>query len=97
MAEYVPEPTVDLDIRGVVAWIEAVEPGADEPVLIVSDGEVTVRFTLGAGGKREQAQKGAARLLEGARVFAGHATLAGLPDGSTFAHPAECGPHTGPG
>jgi hypothetical protein len=67
-----PEPDLDFDIRDLRGWITSADP--DDPdctdlVLIITDGDTTVRFLSGMGGGPILAWMGARRLADVAVQF----------------------------
>lgn len=73
MPEELPEPMVDLDARALRAWVDRADredPDCGDVVLVISDGDVTVRITSGAGGRMQLAHFGADRLEIAAGQFA---------------------------
>lgn len=73
MADELPEPVADLDARTLRAWVERADmddPDCDDVVMVISDGDVTVRITSGAGGRMQLARFGTDRLEVVAEQFA---------------------------
>lgn len=65
MPDELPEPVADLDARALRAWIERADmedPACDDVVMVISDGDVTVRIVSGIGGRQILARFGAERL-----------------------------------
>jgi hypothetical protein len=89
------EPDLDLDARSLRAWVEVADmsdPDSNDAVLIISDGDVTVRVMTGLGGSSRLARFGAERLSIAAEQFA--AALASSR-GRARAEPVH-GPLNGP-
>lgn len=89
MADELPEPMIDLDAHALRAWVDRADwsdPDCDDVVLVISDGDVTVRVTSGIGGRAQLARFGADRLEVAAEQFS--AALASV-DQATRAEPVR--------
>lgn len=76
MADEVPEPVADeadleLDARALRAWVEPADPDERDGdlVLVITDGDNTIRITSGMGGNRQLAVYGLQRLSGVVRQF----------------------------